>query len=206
MPNLTDWLMVIITGVYVIATIFICVANIKSASASKAQLEEMKRQYKEESRARIEVEFIYVKRSFLALRFVNHGRSAAYDVSITLDDTFLDSINEPTFSALVRKQKDKKCIIGMDQHYDLFFGSNRYLHNEAKVPATGIVRYISDGVIYKSRFSIDLESYMTFFSVTSEQEDLVKAVKDETTVLKKLNNIVEGKRYFYGDYEDDIDV
>ena len=31
-----DWVMVIITGVYVIATIFICWANIKAANASKA--------------------------------------------------------------------------------------------------------------------------------------------------------------------------
>ena len=34
-----DWVMVIITGVYVIATIFICWANIKAANASKEQLQ-----------------------------------------------------------------------------------------------------------------------------------------------------------------------
>lgn len=33
MPLITDWLMVVITFVYVIATIFICWANIKSAKA-----------------------------------------------------------------------------------------------------------------------------------------------------------------------------
>ena len=37
MPTITDWLMVIITLVYVIATIFICWANIKSAKASKEE-------------------------------------------------------------------------------------------------------------------------------------------------------------------------
>ena len=44
MSTITDWLMVIITFVYVIATIFICWANIKSAKASKEELTEMKRQ------------------------------------------------------------------------------------------------------------------------------------------------------------------
>ena len=40
----TDWLMVIITGIYVIATIFISVSNCRSANASKEQLHEMKKQ------------------------------------------------------------------------------------------------------------------------------------------------------------------
>ena len=40
MPTITDWLMVIITGVYVIATIFICVYNGISAAAAKKQIQE----------------------------------------------------------------------------------------------------------------------------------------------------------------------
>ena len=43
--------MVVITFVYVIATIAICVANLRSASATRAQLEETKRQYEEEGKA-----------------------------------------------------------------------------------------------------------------------------------------------------------
>ena len=35
---MTDWIMVIITAVYVVATIFICLANIKLANAAKEQL------------------------------------------------------------------------------------------------------------------------------------------------------------------------
>ena len=50
MSTITDWLMVGITVVYVIATIFICWANIKSANASKAQIEESKRQFEETQR------------------------------------------------------------------------------------------------------------------------------------------------------------
>ena len=42
--------MVIITGVYVVATIFICIANFKSANASKKQLKESKDQFKESQR------------------------------------------------------------------------------------------------------------------------------------------------------------
>lgn len=50
-----DWAMVIITGIYVVATIFICWANIKTAKASKEQLKEMQRQFAEANRAEIRV-------------------------------------------------------------------------------------------------------------------------------------------------------
>ena len=43
-----DWAMVWITAVYVVATCFICWANIKSAAATKEQVVEMKRQYEED--------------------------------------------------------------------------------------------------------------------------------------------------------------
>ncbi len=45
-----DSMMLLTTVVYVIATIFICVANFKSATASRNQLEESKREFKESKR------------------------------------------------------------------------------------------------------------------------------------------------------------
>ena len=46
MVVITDWLMVIITLVYVIATIFICVYNVKSVKAAKEQIDVTKTQIK----------------------------------------------------------------------------------------------------------------------------------------------------------------
>ena len=97
MPTITDWLMVIITLVYVIATIFICWANIKSAKASKEELAEMKRQYAEENRPHIEVEFCYERRTWYIVRFVNHGKLTAQHVKIMLDEDFISSLPEQGF-------------------------------------------------------------------------------------------------------------
>lgn len=47
---LTDWLMVGITGIYVVATIFICIFNAKSAKATHEQVAESKRQFEESKR------------------------------------------------------------------------------------------------------------------------------------------------------------
>lgn len=43
-PSITDWLMVIITLVYVVATILICVFNGKSAKTAREQIEEAQKQ------------------------------------------------------------------------------------------------------------------------------------------------------------------
>ena len=53
MPTITDWLMVGITLVYVIATIAIWFANHKSARATEKQLVESKRQYEDKKRLEI---------------------------------------------------------------------------------------------------------------------------------------------------------
>lgn len=50
MPLVTDWIMVVITLIYVAATCLICSANVRSAKASKAQLEEMQREHDESIR------------------------------------------------------------------------------------------------------------------------------------------------------------
>lgn len=50
MPLITDWLMFGITFVYVVATIFICIFNYRSAKATRAQVEESQNQFYESKR------------------------------------------------------------------------------------------------------------------------------------------------------------
>ena len=50
MPLITDWLMVGITAVYVVATVFICIYNGRSAKATREQVAESERQFEETKR------------------------------------------------------------------------------------------------------------------------------------------------------------
>lgn len=50
MPTITDWIMVVITFVYVVATIFICIFNGKSATATRDQVKESQKQFHEAKR------------------------------------------------------------------------------------------------------------------------------------------------------------
>lgn len=50
---MTEWIMVAITFVYVIATIFICIFNYRSAKATKEQVELSKAQYADDTRLKL---------------------------------------------------------------------------------------------------------------------------------------------------------
>lgn len=86
MVNITDWLMVIITGIYLIATIFICVSNYRSANASKEQLHEMKKQ--QEQNIGIQ---LYEKRKEVILNFNADNYNKYYwDIMILFPSEIFD--------------------------------------------------------------------------------------------------------------------
>ena len=58
---MTDWLMVIITAIYVVATIIICYFNGKSAKAAKMQTDEMIRQYNIANRPNVTIHFDIIR-------------------------------------------------------------------------------------------------------------------------------------------------
>lgn len=186
MPTITDWLMVIITGVYVFATIFICVFNYRSAKATREQVAEAKRQYEEVNRAYITYEFLYEKRAFYGIRFTNHGKRIANHIQIQLNQDFIDSITEPSFSMALNRLKGKECVLGIGQSYDVYYGKNGFLKNPHKVPLEGQLVYEDDKGSYCDPFSIDIEHYATVFSVNSETEDLVDTIKNQTKELERI--------------------
>ena len=189
MPLITDWLMVVITFVYVVATIFICWANIKSAKASKEELAEMKRQYADENRPRIEIEFCYERRTWYIVRFINHGRLTAQHVKIILEEEIIDSLPEPGFQDTLRKQRKKEFIIGVGQHYDLYIASNELRGNPNMKPVTGKLSYQDESGKYESDIYIDLENYATFFSSTSD-DPMVKELKNIKKEIEGLKRAI----------------
>ena len=185
-----DWVMVIITGVYVIATIFICLANIKAANASKEQLQEVQKQFAETNRPIIELEFHYSRRTWYIARFVNRGNLSAQHVKINLDQEFIDSLPEESMKKELERIKGKECIIGAGQHYDLYIGSNQLRGNPNMKPLTGTIEYKAQGEAYQSDLYVDLENYMTFYSSTTDEENLLKSMKKIGDELKGIHQIL----------------
>lgn len=86
-------LMVIITFVYAIATFYICKANIKSASATKAQLEESQREHEENMR----LSFI----PFLQFEAYDAFSERDYDLELEFP-LFRHNLCNKTFSEIMR--------------------------------------------------------------------------------------------------------
>ena len=58
------------------------------------------------------------------------------------------------------------------------------------VPATGTVYYEDNGVNYQSEFDIDTEHYATIFSFESDEEKLLKEMKNQTAELKRMKESI----------------
>lgn len=188
---MADWAMVVLTAIYVLATIFICYFNYGSTKASREQAAEMRRQYEEENRPYITVELIYERKAFYGLRFSNHGKRLADHVRIQLDQAFVDSLNEPSFRATLERTKGKECIIGIGQHYDLYFGTNKFRENTEKSALSGQVTYQDGSRTYTEAFSIDFDSYATFFSVNSAADDFLKEMRAQTKESKGIKEALQ---------------
>lgn len=178
----------LITAVYVVATIFICWANIQSANASKAQLKEMQRQFYSINRPIVSVEIVYLRRVFWALRFTNHGTQTAFNTKIILDSAFIESLNEPKFQEIAKDNNGKIRTIGINRSYDLFIGANGFKTRESQVPIKGQVIYRGiDDSVYAEDFEIETQNYATFFSVNTDNDDLMEKLKEQNKELKHIN-------------------
>lgn len=186
MPSVTDWLMVVITFVYVVATIFICIANLRSAKATREQLIETKRQYDEENRAYITYAIIYEKRTVYGLRFTNHGKRVAKEVTIEFKDEFIHSLTERQFIGFLEQTSKNTCVLGVNQSIDIYLGGNAFRDNKNKLPIEGNIIYSDDIGEYKEHFLIDFNSYPPIFSVDSETEDMRQEIKRQTQELEKI--------------------
>ena len=182
-PMITDWIMVIITFIYVVATICILHANRTSAKATKMQVEEMKRQFEAENKPYITTELVYLKRSVYALRFTNHGKKIAEHVSFTFDQQFVEGLDEP-FKGQIENQNGKECVIGIGQHYDIHLGTKK-IRNDVS-DAKGTIKYFFKDKEYLNVFDINVKDYITIFSTSSDEEDIIIQLKNQNKILEEI--------------------
>lgn len=88
------FVMALLTFVYVIATIFICIFNYKSAKATKEQTKESYKQFIENNRAHVIPKIIVLEGEMLCLAFQNIGHDIALDVRINIDEKRLKKLEE----------------------------------------------------------------------------------------------------------------
>ena len=153
---LTDWLMVIITAIYVVATIFICIYNGKSASAAKQQSEiaqkqmkEMVDQYNAVNRPMVTVRFDIIRSGLLCFVIENEGPLPAREVQIKVNDAFLENLSTIESDNRLADLNNVALYLASQQKLTLFIGSQVRFTDIAKVPAIFDISYNGTYVPYK---------------------------------------------------------
>lgn len=189
MPSITDWLMVGITFVYVFATIFICVANVKSAKATKEQLAESKRQFDEENRAFVTVTFDIVRSGLAVLCIENHGKQVANNVEIRIAPEFIDNMADEGSKVHVQELCKASFTLGIGRKWYANLGSHIGLGKLSEVPLTIDISYSDGQGEHKESTAIDLKQYLWSMIYDSTAED----TKQELAKMSKAMQAIEKK-------------
>ena len=88
------FVMAVLTLVYVVATILICVFNAKSAKATNAQTLESKKQFRDSNRPNIIPCFTMIEGALFCLTFKNIGNECAKNLKININQEWINCFNE----------------------------------------------------------------------------------------------------------------
>lgn len=189
---MTDWLMVIITTVYVIATIVICFYNGKSARAAREQTEtarlqidEMIRQYNESNRPFVIIRFEIIRSGLLCFVLENTGSMAAIDLKIKINDGFIKGIEKLDKQIRLREITNSSLYLSTHQKIYIFLGAQTHF---SKIAENKAIFDISYNGKYSEHTEINLWDYRYMLVYNSELEDISQYLKKIETEEKKYHN------------------
>lgn len=185
-----DWAMVIITGVYVVATILICKANINSAKATRDQLAESKRQFDEVNRAYVTVTFDIIRSGLAVLCIENHGKQIAKNVQVKVIPEFIDNIQDTDAKELINKLCGSTFTLGIGRKWYTFLGSHLELDHLSRVPLCIDISYSDNLAEYKESIQIDLKQYLWTIIYDSSSEDAVQELSKMTKSIQKIEKTI----------------
>lgn len=192
---ITDWIMVCITLVYVIATIAICVFNYRSAKATSEQIKESARQFNETNRANITVTFEIIKGGLITLCIGNHGQKVAYDVSVAIDNKFLANAKEELDARTnqsIQSLVNAKFAVAIGQKLYTCLGSHLELKKLAKCPMDLLVTYRDDEKEYRDKIRIDFGQYSKWLLIyESPIQDIREEMKKQTKAFENILCVVK---------------
>lgn len=190
MPTITDWLMVGITAVYVIATGFICWANIKSAKATREQVAEAKRQFEESNRAFVTVAFEVIKSGLAVLHIQNHGKRVASNVKIQVSSAFVSNIANKTDKEHVKTLCESAFTLGIGQSWYICIGSHLELDQMSSKLLSIEISYEDSESKYNETTVIDLKQYFWALLYESPTEDLYQEIKNLTKSVQSIDKSI----------------
>lgn len=170
--NITDWLMLAITFVYVVATIIICYYNKKAIDNSEKQLKEMKYEFDEMKKARVVVYFKFVRQTLLCFVIENIGFEPAYNVKVKINNGFISGLDD--HSKKIIDGLNNSCMyLASKQQIYICFGSHNEFNRISKNKAIIQVSYNQ----IEEKIEIDISNYGFSLVYDSEIGDISKNIE-----------------------------
>lgn len=218
----------IATGLSAIATsIMVCMTK-HSLKQNKLQLDEIKKQYEEENRARLIFEIVSIQDLFL-LKIANIGKNTAYDVHFTIKSKLIDNHFSKEIKSCYEQTNQKNFILSPGRSLYLFISSvytsqshtifdknylsttiNEWLdkYKNEKIYITG--QYCGK---YKINEEFTISDYIGMKHSIIIQDDTTLAIKDIYKEIKKHNaniksisSLLERIDSTYSSIADKIDI
>ena len=185
--------MVIITAIYVIATIFICKANIKSANATREQVAEQKRQFDESNRAYVTVHFEVTPSKLYTLCVCNLGNKVAKNVHLEISDEFIEELENDKVKHLLKNTKESKIDIGIGQKWYLWLGVLGDRVTMQKSVAFNLT-YSDDNNSYNEAYNINLNAFNWQLLCSPDDNEYEQTKKIANSIDKISKSIAKIER------------
>lgn len=194
--NNNGFIMVVLTAIYVIATIIICVFNYKTIKVTERQIDQSNRIQIENSRGIVipKLEVIYGK--MICLSFENIGNSYASNIKIEICDKWLEALSStatmPRTAEKLRKLSENELYLGNKQRvlYGLCIpGNGRNDFDKISKEKLEInITYLTLNKQYEEKFIIDFKASDTLIE-RNEYFILENIDKELSNINKKLKDI-----------------
>ena len=188
--NNQGFMMVVLTAVYVIATIAICLFNYKSAQATREQVAESARQFEETNRAFLTVYADFIRNGLFVLCVSNSGNKPAKDINVNIGEEYFKNIKQE-FLPNVEKFVKSNFMLGIEQKFYLTLGGlldYEKLSNESMFLE---LTYQDDKRKYSERIEIRLKEIAWSLNYTSPITDIQHDIKKQRENVEKLSDNLE---------------
>lgn len=198
MHYIIEWLntnngfaMALLTLVYVVATIFICIFNYQSALAARKQTEEAQKQFEESNRAKVIPRFIALEGQLYCLAFHNVGHTMAEHLVISVSKEWLDCLRR------TQKNSDVADVLDALRNIEIFLPEgDKYLYSIC-IPADGTgdytllcqapleidISYTSGNKIYSKKYILSMKGINSIINTS----DYVRMKQKEISALKGIS-------------------
>lgn len=185
-----DWIIAVMTCVYVIATIVICIFNYKSAKACQEQVQEARKQFKDTNRAFITISFEVVRNGLMVLHIQNAGKSIAKNVCISVNQSFIDSLPHPDDRESFNSISGKIFLLGINQSIYLSLGSHTSYPDMKITELVCTITYQDIFETYTEETYIDLSAYSWKLLYNSPLDDIYCEIKKYNQNTKQIITIL----------------